>query len=68
MLALVKRLWKEEDGQGMVEYGLILALVAIVAIIGLRALGYSLAGEDGQGGIFGAVTDELNQATTPEQG
>lgn len=30
---------KNEDGQGMVEYGLIIGLVAIVAIAGLILLG-----------------------------
>lgn len=29
----------EESGQGMVEYGLIIALIAVVAIVGLVALG-----------------------------
>ncbi|MGB9813355.1 MAG: Flp family type IVb pilin [Thermovenabulum sp.] len=35
----VKRLWTEEEGQGMAEYGLILALVAIVVIGALTVLG-----------------------------
>lgn len=39
MLNITKRLWKEESGQGMAEYGLILALVAIVVIAALTALG-----------------------------
>ena len=30
---------KDEQGQGMVEYGLIIALVAVVAIAGLALLG-----------------------------
>jgi pilus assembly protein Flp/PilA len=30
---------KDEEGQGMVEYGLIIALVAVVAIAGLILLG-----------------------------
>ena len=30
---MINRLWKEEAGQGMTEYGLIIALVA-VALIG----------------------------------
>lgn len=58
MTALVKRLWKEEKGQGMVEYGLIIALVAVVligALVGLRG---------GLEGIFGnaeqALTDPAN--------
>ena len=42
-----------EEGQGMVEYGLILALVAVVVIAALTALG------GGINGIFGEVTDEL---------
>jgi pilus assembly protein Flp/PilA len=35
--------WVREDGQGMVEYGLIIALVAIVAIAGLIILGPQLS-------------------------
>ncbi len=33
-----------EDGQGMVEYGLILGLIAIVVIAALSATGTSLTG------------------------
>ncbi len=33
---------EEEDGQGMVEYGLIIALVAIAVILVLTTLGTSL--------------------------
>ncbi|MEW6228610.1 MAG: Flp family type IVb pilin [Bacillota bacterium] len=39
MMALLKRLFHEESAQGMVEYGLIIALVAvalIAVIVGLR--------------------------------
>ncbi|MDI7247885.1 MAG: Flp family type IVb pilin [Bacillota bacterium] len=42
MMALLKRLFYEEDGQSMVEYGLILALVAVVVIIALTTLGGKL--------------------------
>lgn len=44
-LNLVARLYtglKREEGQGMVEYGLILALVAVVVIAALTALGGKL--------------------------
>ena len=34
---------KREEGQGMVEYGLIIALVAVVAIAGLIILGPAIA-------------------------
>jgi pilus assembly protein Flp/PilA len=39
MMELVKRLIREEEGQGMAEYGLILALVAIAVIVALGILG-----------------------------
>ena len=38
-----KFLFDEESGQGMVEYGLILALVAVVAIVAFKALGTATA-------------------------
>lgn len=34
----MKNFFKDESGQGMVEYGLIIALVAIAAIAGLKLL------------------------------
>ena len=39
MLEKLKQLVIEEKGQGMVEYGLILALVAIVVIGALKLIG-----------------------------
>ena len=39
MLNLLRRLWKDEEGQGMVEYGLILALISIVVIFFLTGIG-----------------------------
>lgn len=53
MKDLVVRLFKEEGGQGMAEYGLIIALVAIAAIAGLAALSGGLSK------IFGNVGDRL---------
>lgn len=53
MLHLVKGLWKEESGQGMAEYGLILALVAVALIGGLQAL------KGGLEGTFNAVTSAV---------
>ena len=40
----VKNFLMDEDGQGMVEYGLIIGLVAIVVIGALAALGPKIKG------------------------
>ena len=37
--ALISRVSREEEGQGLAEYALILALIAIVAIVALIFLG-----------------------------
>lgn len=42
MLEALKRLISEEQGQGMAEYGLILALIAIVVIVAVTAIGTKL--------------------------
>ncbi len=62
MLNLAKRLWREEKGQGMVEYGLILALVSIVAILALSGIGETLKG------VFGEVNTVLGDAVPTEVG
>ncbi len=43
----------EESGQGMVEYGLIIALIAVVLIVALTAM------SGGPSSVFGQVTDAL---------
>ena len=39
MLQNLKRFWTEESGQGLIEYALILFLIAIVVIVALTTLG-----------------------------
>lgn len=34
-----KSLIKDEDGQGMVEYGIIIALISVVAIVAIKNIG-----------------------------
>lgn len=48
--------FKDESGQGMVEYGLILALVAVAAIVALKALGPKISA------LFTKAGDELGSA------
>lgn len=42
MKNLISWLKNEESGQGMVEYGLIIAVVAVVALVGLKVMGGNL--------------------------
>lgn len=61
MTNMIKRLFVEESGQGMAEYGLILALVAVVVVAALQALGTSIFDK------FNEVTTDLGgtAATNP---
>ena len=59
MLPMVKRLWSEERGQGMTEYGLILALLVIGVIAVLVTLGPKIADQ------FTAVEDKLTPPADP---
>jgi pilus assembly protein Flp/PilA len=43
MSQLVKRFMREEEGATMVEYGLMVALIAVVSILVITALGTNLA-------------------------
>ncbi|ETA81401.1 Flp family type IVb pilin [Youngiibacter fragilis] len=61
-MELFKRLWNDEEGQGMVEYGLIIALVSIAVIGLLIALGGQL------GTIFTNITNGLKGTPPPSAG
>ena len=39
MLNAIKEFWSDDSGQGLVEYALILFLIAIVVIVALTTLG-----------------------------
>ncbi len=45
--------FEREDGQALAEYGLLLALIAVVCILALTALGLAVAGT--LGSITGAL-------------
>jgi pilus assembly protein Flp/PilA len=39
MIERLKAVWKDEDGPTAVEYGLMAALIAVVIIVAVKALG-----------------------------
>ena len=51
---IMNRFFREEEGQGLVEYALIIGLIAIVAIAALTSAGSSV------GGMFNNISDKLN--------
>lgn len=53
---MLKRFFKEENGQGMVEYGLIIALVAVVLI------GTLVAMNGGFNNVLGQIRNSVNNA------
>lgn len=53
MKVYAKSFFKKEEGQGMVEYALIIALIAIVVIVALLALGPQIVA------VFDDITGEL---------
>jgi pilus assembly protein Flp/PilA len=58
-MELIKRFVREEEGQGLVEYALIIGLIAIVAIAALSLAGSQVST------IFGNITTELSSAAGP---
>jgi Flp pilus assembly pilin Flp len=57
---LLKRLWQEENGQGMVEYTLVVVIVALVFWMGVRDtnVGDNLA--KGWAKVLGCVTSPFS--------
>ena len=53
MLATIKKFVKDNGGQSMAEYALILALVTVVVIAAVTALGGKISG------VFQSITDAI---------
>ena len=51
MKNLLSRLWKEEEGQDLTEYALLVVLISLVAIASMATLGH-------------AISDAFTSATT----
>ncbi|MGE5580283.1 MAG: Flp family type IVb pilin [Bacillota bacterium] len=56
MLKLWKRLVREDEGQGLVEYALIIGLIAVVLVIALQNV------EGGIAGVFDRIKSALDNA------
>jgi pilus assembly protein Flp/PilA len=57
MKNLLKRLWQEEEGQDLVEYGLLLFLVALAAIASMKSLASAVSG------VFNSAATSLTSAS-----
>ena len=57
-MKLLKRLWKEEEGQDLVEYGLLVVLIALGAIAGMNTLAKDI------NTVFGSAGTDLTSAAT----
>lgn len=58
MLTFIKAFIKDEKGQALTEYGLIIALIAVVLIGALGFLSGALEG------VFNSITTELGGTTS----
>jgi pilus assembly protein Flp/PilA len=57
-MKLLERLWKEEEGQDLVEYGLLIVLVALVCITAMQGLANAISA------AFTSATTSLSSATS----
>ncbi len=57
MIAPFEALWNDDEGQDLVEYALLVALIALLVIAALRVIGPTIAN------IFNNVESELATAT-----
>jgi len=42
-MTIVKRLWREEKGQDLTEYALLMVLIALVAIASMQTIGTTIS-------------------------
>jgi pilus assembly protein Flp/PilA len=58
MKNFIVRLWKEEEGQDLTEYALLLVLIALAAIVVMSNLGSAI------NKVFSSGSSTLNSAAT----
>ena len=59
MRSMVQRFLKDEDGAAMVEYALLVALIALVAIVGVSATGTSINAQ------FAKISCKISNPSAP---
>jgi len=59
MKALALRLWRDEEGQDLTEYALLLVLIALAAVASLKGLATAIDN------VFSNAANNLTSATTP---
>jgi pilus assembly protein Flp/PilA len=57
MKYFLKRFWQEEEGQDLIEYALLIALIALAAVVGMGSLATSINTE------FTNLGSDLTSAT-----
>ena len=58
MMDSLVKLWREEQGATAVEYGLVVALIAVVMIVAVQALGTAISTK------FQMIATEIDGAAT----
>lgn len=58
MARLSVRLWKDQKGQDMLEYALLILLIALTLVASTRTLSTAIQG------LFQGITDSVSAATT----
>jgi len=56
-MKLLQKLWKDESGQGLVEYGLLILLIVVIAVAALKLFGGSITT------MFGTMNTKVTDAT-----
>jgi pilus assembly protein Flp/PilA len=58
MGTMLKRLWQEDDGQDLVEYALVVALIALASVAALNTLATDIKG------AFSNAVTSMSSTTT----
>ena len=56
MIALARKFWNDESGQGLAEYALLLGLIVIGVVVLIQGMGKSITK------IFGTANNDLKTA------